>query len=204
MQKEIRVCLGMSESPGLRPRLVFIPGVSQLLLNASPINCEIARLSLLVHYWYTKYSFRFAEFVLLPEEENIYIYHQLMIYFIGYLSADTFLNTHYFRKPQASVQTPPPHHHRKGLVGSREGNAFWMLAWGPGLCCDEVPTGGSGNKGNNVERGLREPHWFNLKGSRLCCVAHPPYLLGVKMLRLYERMVVRQGTHFYKMSYLPN
>lgn len=31
-----------------------------------------------------------------------------MINFIGYLSADTFLKTHYFRKPQASVQTHPP------------------------------------------------------------------------------------------------
>ena len=42
MQREIRARLGVSESHGLIPRLVFTPGVSQLRLHASPINCEIS------------------------------------------------------------------------------------------------------------------------------------------------------------------
>lgn len=68
MRKEISACLGVSESRGLILRLVFIPGASQLLLNASPINCEISS-SESVSTGLS--SFRFVKFVLLPGEEQI-------------------------------------------------------------------------------------------------------------------------------------
>ena len=99
MQREIRARLGVSESHGVIPRLVFTPGVSQLRLHATPINCEISSFEPVTTLLLQEILFQVCSMCAITwGRTDLYIVHKYKNYnFSSYLSTHNFLKTHCFR-----------------------------------------------------------------------------------------------------------
>lgn len=93
MQREIRARLGVSESHGVIPRLVFTPGVSQLRLHATPINCEISSFEPVTTLLLQEILFQVCSMCAITwGRTDIYIVHKYKNYnFSSYLSTHNFL-----------------------------------------------------------------------------------------------------------------
>lgn len=148
----------------------------QLLLNASPINCEITSFeSVTILLLLKKSSFRFVELVLIPgQEKNIEYTNIKIISFSPAIYQLTLFWKHVILEACSDTPNlcatahpfPPPKpwwwQGRKHFQNAGPGKVGWRpLMRFPLVFC--------GNEKTNVRRVLRKPHLFNLKGSLLSC-----------------------------------